>query len=214
MVLLAVVTVAASCDYADRPVAPPEYNSAAGEGLKGTIAFDSRRDGNTEIYSMNANGTGVTRLTNNVTTDEAPAWSPNGMQIVFDSFRGGSDDIYIMNTDGTGVTRLTNSADAIRPAWSPTCKQIAFASDRDTPPFDEIYVMNADGTGITRLTNNNAANDDNSAWPPWSSDGNQIAFESNRDGNREIYVMNADGTGVTRLTNNVFTDAVPAWTRH
>ena len=259
MVLLAVVTVAASCDYADRPVAPPEYNSAAGEGLKGTIAFDSRRDGNTEIYSMNANGTGVTRLTNNVTTDEAPAWSPNGMQIVFDSFRGGSDDIYIMNADGTGVTqltnrspsavqnfeaawcgkqiafssqtdpvtfnydiyvmnadgtgvtRLTNNADAIRPAWSPTCKQIAFASDRDTPPFDEIYVMNADGTGITRLTNNNAANDDNSAWSP---NGSQIAFDSDRDtpGFTEVYVMNADGTGVTRLTNNlVFEDRWPAW---
>ena len=80
-----------------------------------------------------------------------------------------------------------------------------------TPGFNEIYVMNVDGTGVTRLTNNLVFVD---RWPAGSSDAKQIAFQSNRDGNYEIYVMDADGTGVTRLTNNVFTDAVPAWTRH
>src|SRR5437667_12849467 len=63
MVLLAVLAVAAAgCDYAEAPIGPPQFGSTAGEGLKGTIAFQSRRDGNPEIYSMNANGTGVARL--------------------------------------------------------------------------------------------------------------------------------------------------------
>ena len=38
-----------------------------------------------------------------------------------------------------------------------------------------------------------------------------IAFESERDGNREIYVMNPDGSDQTRLTNNTSYDGFPAW---
>ena len=60
---------------------------------------------------------------------------------------------------------------------------------------------------MTRLTNNNA----NDGFPDWSPDGQQIAFESDRDGNWEIYVMGADGSGVTRLTNNDAIDGFPDW---
>src|SRR5438046_7911293 len=200
IVLIAVLAIAAaSCDYADAPVGPPQFGSTAGEGLKGTIAFESRRDGNAEIYSMNANGTGVTRLTNNATTDEAPGWSPNGMQIAFDSFRGGSDDIYIMNADGTGVTQLTNhSPSAVQnfePAWCGN--QIALSSQTQTNPmFDliyDIYVTNADGTGVTRLTNNADA-----FRPAWSPTCKQIAFAGDRDAPAfdQISVLTTAATGL------------------
>ena len=173
----------------------------------GRIAFESERDGNVEIYVMNADGTGLTNLTNNAAGDWIPVWSPDGSQIAFASGRDGiSTEIYVMNADGTSQTRLTsNSAGDWWPAWSPDGSQIAFESERDGN--GEIYVMNTDGTSQTRLTSNPARDFS----PAWSPDGSQIAFASDRDGNDEIYVMNADGTGQTRLTNNPGRDISPAW---
>jgi len=171
-----------------------------------SIAFTSNRDGNDDIHVMNADGTGVTRLTNS-TFNYWSAWSPDGGRIAYgSSYGGGNYEIHVMNADGTGVTRLTNhSAGDTSPAWSPDGRRIAFTSSRDGNL--EIYVMNADGTGVTRLTNHSAE----AGSPTWSPDGRRIAFVSERDGNDEIYVMNADGTGVTRLTNHSAEDGSPTW---
>ena len=170
------------------------------------IAFLSFRDGNAEIYSMNADGTNPTNLTNNVVGDFDPSWSPDGTKIAFNSTRDANYEIYSMNADGTNQTNLTNNAalDAI-PSWSPDGSKIAFYSTRDGN--NEIYVMNADGTGQTRLTNNPASD----GYPSWSPDGSKIAFSSYRDGNAEIYVMNADGTNQTNLTNNAADDFHSSW---
>jgi TolB protein len=84
------------------------------------IAFTTTRDGNPEIYVMNADGSVQIRLTNNEAFDYAPAWSPDGRRISFTSHRDGNGEIYVMNTDGSDQTRLTNTlADDIWPAWSP-----------------------------------------------------------------------------------------------
>src|SRR5262249_28744063 len=61
------------------------------------IAFTSRRDGNGEIYVMNADGTGQTNLTNNAAADADPAFSPDGTKIAFTSNRDGTSAIYMMN---------------------------------------------------------------------------------------------------------------------
>lgn len=170
------------------------------------IVFSSTRHGNFEIYGMKADGTGVTRLTNNGASDLNPALSPDRTKIVFTSTRDGNFEIYSMNTNGTGVTRLTNNSaiDGFA-AWSPTGAKIAFASTRNGNL--EIYSMNSDGTGVTRLTNNSAIDTN----PAWSPNGLKIAFTSTRHGNVEIYSMNPDGTGVTRLTNHGDQDAFPTW---
>jgi Tol biopolymer transport system component len=170
------------------------------------IAFTSGRDGNWEIYVMNADGSSQTNLTNNPALDSGAAWSPDGSRIAFYSDRDGNYEIYVMNADGSGQTRLTNNpaVDNI-PAWSPDGSKIAFYSGRDGNW--EIYVMNADGSGQTNLTNNPAGD----YWAAWSPDGSKIAFTSLRDGNWEIYVMNADGTGQINLTNNPASDDTPAW---
>ena len=168
------------------------------------IAFNSDRDGNTEVYAMNADGSGVARLTYNDAVDGGPAWSPDGRRIAFESTRDGNWEIYVMNADGSGVTRLThNDAYDWSPAWSPDGRRIAFHSKRDGNR--EIYVMNADGSGVTRLTYNGAFD----SGPNWSPDGRRIAFGSDRDGDFEVYVMNADGSGVTRLADN--DGGTPAW---
>ena len=170
----------------------------------GRIAFTSYRDGNNEIYVMNADGSGVTRLTESEGDDRDPSWSPDGRRIAFSSDRDGNPEIYVMNADGTGVTRLTESGGANEaPSWSPDGRRIAFSS-----AYGYMYVMNADGTGVTSLTDDNAGWD---SWPSWSPDSRRIAFMSDRDGNPEIYVMNADGTGVTRLTDSPQYDYYPSW---
>ena len=66
------------------------------------LAFTSYRDGNAEIYVMNAGGSGVARLTNDPAEDEAPSWSPYGNQLVFASNRDGDYELYIIESDGSG----------------------------------------------------------------------------------------------------------------
>jgi Tol biopolymer transport system component len=174
------------------------------------IAFTSDRDGNTEIYVMNADdGSGQTNISNNSAREYYPDWSPDGEKIAFTSDRDGNTEIYVMNADdGSGQTRLTyNPALDEQSSWSPDGEKIAFTSDRDGNT--EIYVMNADGTNTTRLTYISAIDDE----PRWSPDGKKIAFVSTRDQiSTEIYVMNADdGSDVTRLTYNPGTDSHPDW---
>lgn len=175
----------------------------------GRIAFSSNRDGNPEIYVMNVDGAGQTRLTTTdaFTYDDDPKWSPDGAKIAYTSaFLGFLGDIYVMNADGTGQTRLTsNVANDQGPTWSPDEQKIAFHSVRDSNA--DIYVMNADGTGETRLTDDVALD----LRPAWSPDGQRIAFMSGTF-TFDIYVMNADGTGRTRLTNTYPAgDALPQW---
>jgi Tol biopolymer transport system component len=119
------------------------------------IAFTSRRDGNDEIYVMNADGSEPTRLTDNAFSDVAPAWSLDGRKIVFQSNRDGNTEIYLMNADGTDQTRLTNYHGRDQDAdWSPDGRTIVF--EQDIEPISDgilqVFVMNADGSDPTPLT--------------------------------------------------------------
>jgi serine/threonine protein kinase len=169
------------------------------------ILFQSERDGNWEIYSMNADGSEQIRLTKNDAVDRVPAWSPDGERIAFTSNRDDNYEVYIMRADGSNVVRLTNNSawDDV-PDWSPDGRQIAFTSTRDGN--EEIYVMNVDGSNQIRLTNNPA----HDYGPTWSPDGRYIAFHSDRSGRFEIYVMKADGSEQRNLTNKTG-DWMPAW---
>ena len=174
---------------------------------RGRIAFASDRDGDFEIYVIDPDGGGLTRLTDNETDDLSPTWSPDGERLAFVSYRDGNAEIYTSNEDGGSQTRLTNNPAAdLDPAWSPDGTRIAFTSGRDNT--DEVYVMNADGGAQTNLTNNVEGDD---VQPAWSPSGAMLAFASNRDENFEIYVMNADGGNQRNLSNNAATDSNPSW---
>ena len=178
----------------------------------GKLAFASERDGNYEIYSMEAGGGGLTRLTNHPAADREPVWSPDGTMIAFVSDRDGNAEIYVLNTTITAdvfnsPTRLTtNPGDDHSPAWSPDDSKIAFVSSR--AGNDEIFVMNASGGGQTNLTNRPEGDDFD---PSWSPDGSKLAFASTRDGNEEIYTMEATGAAQSNISNNAADERHPSW---
>jgi Tol biopolymer transport system component len=112
LALLSALAILAACGDEGEP----------GPIATGKIAFRSERDGNLDIYVMKADGTGLTRLTNNSAEDGlfGFAWSPDGSRIAFVSDRDGNDEVYVMNADGSGLTNLTNNpGDDKDPAWSP-----------------------------------------------------------------------------------------------
>lgn len=195
----------------------PTVTPTALPGRRNTIAFVSNRDGADQIYLMNADGTGVTRLTNEGPLNGRPSFSTDGRRIAFSSSREGRTKIYSMNIDGTDTKRLTNppQGDDSFPAWSWDGTKIAFSSTRDDPACgasglfckNEIYVMNADGSDVRRITLN-AADD---YYPTWAPDGRRLAFVSERDGRAQIYAMNIDGSNVVRITSSAGNDTWPAW---
>jgi TolB protein len=190
----------------------------------GVLAYYSERDGNAEIYLMNADGSAERRLTFNEADDYSPAWSPDAERIAFESDRNDPNpvrcfpnctyDLYVMNADGTGERQLTDTPyfSETNPDWSPDGTRIMYDADADGDGNGEIYVLNVEdalpgSAEPQRLTDGKS--DDRFA--DWSPDGTQIVFNSQRDGNWEIYVMNADGTDPRRLTDNTVNDFFPDW---
>jgi dipeptidyl aminopeptidase/acylaminoacyl peptidase len=138
---------------------------------------------------MEADGTNVSRLTDNTADDLNPAWSPDGTRIAFVSDRDGNENVYVMDADGAHQTQLTTNPANFR------------------SPGPQIVVMDADGTNEVTLTPYGVWDYD----PNWSPDGTMLAFESYVDGNTELYVMAADGTARTRLTTTSAYEMYPTW---
>ena len=126
------------------------------------VVFESKRDGNWEIYTVGIDGENLTRITENDKTDRRAEWSPGG--IVFETNRDGNYEIYRSDPDGNNQVNLSNDPKSdSKPIWSPKGTRILFESKRDGKR--EIYFMQADGAGLRNLTNH-PENDTDARWNP------------------------------------------------
>ena len=172
------------------------------------IAFRSDRElGFAHIWTVNADGTGLVRLTS-VGENLNPVWSPTTDLIAFTSDRDADGDYELFTMDALGgniVQRTSNTYWDSNPDWSPDGTRLAFQSFLDGQ--FEIQVLHLASGTLSRLTNDPGFD----TAPAWSPDGAKIVFQSNRDGDFEIFTMSADGTGAQQLTNNSASDRVADW---
>ena len=186
---------------ANSPAWSPNGKRLAFEASEGLDAL------NIDIYVMNADGSGVKRITEeppSPTLDRTPSWSPDGTAIAFmkDSMsvlEADTGDIYTIRADGTDSRQLTDDGQYEHPAWSPDGETVAF--DRLTGTGGGIYTMNAEGGGLRKLTGPPEGLWDSE--PSWSPDGTKVAFtrtSGKRPNRPDVFTVNADGTDPRKLT--------------
>ncbi len=185
---------------------PTNPSPTPAQPLPCSIAFDSDRDGNREIYVMGPDGENLRNLSNHPAEDWDPAWSPDGVQIAFVSNRieGGMEGhfIYVMDAGGGAARKLTHDNGSDQPDWSHDGRTLTYTAD------DDIFVIAADGSGRSTNLTNSLEKD---ARPGWSPDDRQIAWLSSGNGSWDIFVMDADGKNAKQITQNARVNYM-AWT--
>lgn len=158
----------------------------------------------TDIYRMNADGSGVQDLTAHPGDYVSLSVSPDGGRVAFTSTRSGQSQVWVMNTDGSGLSQLTHMTSAGAPRWSPDGSRIAFQGTEQHDLRVHVYVMNADGSNPRNVSSPAAG----SCSPGdtrtrieligWIPDG-RVAFSRYvcLEGYR-FYTVMPDGTGFAR----------------
>jgi dipeptidyl aminopeptidase/acylaminoacyl peptidase len=118
-----------------------------------TIAFESDRTGNWDVFSMQSDGSSQTNLTSNPAEERLGDWSPDSSRLVFSSTRSGGGDLYVMPAAGGAATQITSGPGAdTHAAWSPDGTTIAYSNDAGVST--DVYEVAPDGSNVRRLTNN------------------------------------------------------------
>ncbi len=188
---------------------PNLHLNGSGGGL---IVFENeeKSDYNYELFVMNADGSELTKLTDNPAFDGAPSFSPDVKKFAFTSTRNGNMNVFIFNLEAyikgepTEAIQLTDEGNNYCPAWAPDNSSIVFTSDRDGG--FKIYKMNIDGSDEEIFIDLDGA-----FYPSWSSDSKKLVFNAKANGTNEIYSIDATGENIVRLTNNSVDDQFASW---
>jgi TolB protein len=171
------------------------------------IAFQSDRDGNDDIWIMEANGDNPRNLTNDPASDRTPTWSPDGTKIAFASDRSGDFDIWVMAADGSNPVDLTKSVgDETAPRWSPNGGLIAYLHAEPPSGSAQTWLMGADGSDQRGLLLDDKPHGEGA----WSPDGSSFVFS--RAGRLWMVAINDAGEprDPRRLTDGPI-DQEPSW---
>ena len=179
--------------------------------------------GSTQLYSVLADGSGVTRINPNLVSDGDVAWyseSPDGGTLVYAAQQLSTTyDLFASDVSGAGNRRLNTGGDfnsfGVPMQWSPNGSQIAYSTDQDTQNVTESYVTNVDGSGTTKLHADLMAGQFANG-VKWSPDGTRLAYISNLDDPNlnQTYSVDADGSNLTNIsaivlsTNSTFLPVV------
>lgn len=200
---------------AESPTESPDTPTAQGASfqLEGRIAFSAGPPHAEDVYVVDADGSGLTRVTGDPAADFDPSWSPDGKAIAYRHQPGDDDttDIYVVGADGTGAHDVSGGDHTADwgPAWSPAGGWIAWNTARETATGFDLGIVRPDGSGL-RLVKPGI----HVEYPTWSPDGRRIAFMSqvaDEGLQYDVFVMDADGSDVRRLTSSPATDGFPSW---
>ncbi|HUH66842.1 MAG TPA: Tol-Pal system beta propeller repeat protein TolB [Syntrophales bacterium] len=177
------------------------------EGVFNTkIAFVVKKGQTSDVYTINFDGTELSRVTNYQSLTLLPRWSPDAKYISFTSYRSGNPDLYMKATNGAKGEKILNF-DGINLAgsWSKDGRRLLLTLSKDGN--EEIYVMDYEKRIIKRLTHSFAID----VSPAWSADNGRIAFVSNRSGSPQIFTMDSEGNDIKRVTYDGNYNTSPAW---
>ena len=171
--------------------------------IEDKIAFSTYfpENDNYDIFIMNDDGTNKENLTNTLSYEKYPQFSPDGSFIIYQGWQKGKMEIFflgLLDKNNVNITRNVKYNDILSHgnAFSPDGQSIVFASDRDGNR--NIYLMNINGSDVKQLT----SDESNDYEPVFSPDGQSIIFTSERDGNKEIYSIDPETKDLNNLTNS------------
>jgi TolB protein len=172
------------------------------------IAFASNRHGNMEIYTANADGSDLRRLTNSGSSDTAPCWSPTGQEIAFTSNRSGSPQIFLMDNEGLNLRRLTTVGsynDA--PAWNPSKQYSEIAYTARIEGGFEIAIIDLATRQLRQITEGRGSCE----YPAWAPNGRHLVYSCNRGPTWQLTVGDREGRDMQTLATGAGNNVQPDW---
>jgi len=170
------------------------------------IAFVGKKGDQSEIYTVNFDGTDLQKITNFKSLTLLPHWSPDATKISLTSYLRKNPDYYVVDLRTGKVKRRTDYVGLnLSAPWSPDGKKALLVLSKDGN--EEVYTIDSNKGTLKRLTRDSSID----VSPCWSPDGKQIAFVSNRSGSPQVFIMDANGKNIRRLTFDGSYNTSPDW---